>query len=342
MKKILYVIVITSISLSINLCDSCGRKNEKKFEVKTEQIKDIKKNVNTTIFRYEKDLFSLNVNKFSDELKILQKKYPFFLEGNIEDPKNQKQLYDFITDPLTKEIYQTTMKKFPDISNIKADFDDAFSYYAYYYPNNKIPIVYTYVSSLDYQLPIKYLDSIMIIALDMYLGADCKYYSQLGAPAYITSRYSKEYIVADCIKEMAFTNMQFENAKVTLLDQMITEGKRLYFAESMLPETNDTILIGYPLLKLEWAKKNEANIWGYIIQNNLLFTTDSKKIMKFMGEAPFTSFFQKDSPGRIGAWVGWQIVRAYMNNNANSKLQDMLNEKNAQKILNISKYKPKK
>ena len=341
-RPLLFLLIATSLALFLSSCDSCSRNKEKKFAVKADKIKEIRAKVNTSIDRYEKDLFTLNPKDFENELARIQPKYSFFLSGNVHDYKNQQQLYAFISDPMTKEIYRETMKKYPDVNDLKAQLDDAFSYYNYYFPNQKIPKVYTYVSSLDYEMPIKFADSVLIIALDMYLGKDCKYYPQIGVPIYKSERCSKEYIVADCMKEMAYSQIKFDNSRITLLDEMINEGKRLYFAEAMLPHENDTIIIGYPAKKLQWAQQNEANMWGYIIENKMLYTTDSKIIMKFINEAPFTSFFTNDSPGRVGAWIGWQIVRAYMNNYKNANLPELLSETNSQKILTLSKYKPKK
>jgi hypothetical protein len=341
-RQILFLLIVSSLGLFLSSCDSCSRNKEKKYAVKADKIQEIRAKVNTTIYRYETALFNLNPKDFGNELARIKPTYSFFLSGDVRDPKNQQQLYAFISDPITLEIYRETMKKYPDVTALKAQFDDAFSYYNYYFPNQKIPKVFTYVSSLDYEMPIKFADSVLIIALDMYLGKDCKYYPQIGVPIYKSERCSKEYIVADCMKEMAFSQIKFDNSRVTLLDEMINEGKRLYFAEAMLPNENDTIIIGYPQKKLEWAQKNEANMWGYIIENKMLYTPDSKIILKFINEAPFTSFFTNDSPGRVGAWIGWQIVRAYMNNYKNANLTELLNETNSQKILTLSKYKPKK
>lgn len=343
MKRfIIFTTLAILIGISFSSCDSCSRKKDKKFAVKADKIKEIRAKINTTIYRYEKDLFTLNPKEFGNELARIQPKYPFFLNGNVQDPRNQQQLYGFINDPVTQEIYKETIKTYPNLDDIKLKFDESFSYYNYYYPNKPIPKVFTYVSSLDFEMPIKYADTILIIALDMYLGKDCKFYKQSGTPLYKSARYSREYIIADCFKEMAYSHMKFDNSRVSLLDEMIIEGKRLYFAESMLPNEHDTTLIGYPLNKLKWAQQNEANMWGYIIDKELLYTPDTKIIMKFINDAPFTTFFANDSPGRVGAWIGWQIVRSYMNNNKNFTLEQLMNEPNGQKILNLSKYKPAK
>ena len=88
--------------------------------------------------------------------------------------------------------------------------------------------------------------------------------------------------------------------------------------------------------------KNEAHVWAAIISNRMLFTTDGKLIRSFMADGPFTAEFSKDAPARLGEWLGWQIVRKYFENQPNLSLQDVMTEKDPQKILNISGYKPEK
>ena len=63
-------------------------------------------------------------------------------------------------------------------------------------------------------------------------------------------------------------------------------------------------------------------------------------VSKFTGEGPFTTGFVKESPARTGVWIGWNIVKKYMDKNANISLDQLMHETDAQKILSLSKYKP--
>ena len=70
---------------------------------------------------------------------------------------------------------------------------------------------------------------------------------------------------------------------------------------------------------------------------------DPKLIPRFISPAPFSKFYleiDNESPGRVGAWIGWQIVRSYMKNNEVSLPQ--LLHTSAKEIFEKSKYKPKK
>jgi uncharacterized protein YjaZ len=75
----------------------------------------------------------------------------------------------------------------------------------------------------------------------------------------------------------------------------------------------------------------------------MLYSVDAKLVPRFLSPAPFSKFYleiDNDSPGQVGAWIGWQIVRSYMKNNDIS-INELLN-KNAKEIFEQSKYKPKK
>ena len=88
---------------------------------------------------------------------------------------------------------------------------------------------------------------------------------------------------------------------------------------------------------------HEEQIWMYFIEKNLLFDTNSKLSQRFIDNAPFSKFYtaeDKATPGRIGVWLGWQIVTSYMQHNDVS-LQELL-KKDSEEIFNKSKYKPKK
>ena len=127
------------------------------------------------------------------------------------------------------------------------------------------------------------------------------------------------------------------------MDIIVSEGKKLYMVDCYLPEVIDSQKIGYTQNELDWITTNEAQIWKYFIENKLLYSTDAELNKRFVEDAPFSKFYidiDKDSPGRVGVWLGWQIVRSYMNNNSVT-LQQLL-QTSGEEIFKNSKYKPKK
>ena len=65
-------------------------------------------------------------------------------------------------------------------------------------------------------------------------------------------------------------------------------------------------------------------------------------VNQFINDAPFSRFYleiDNESSEMIGKYIGWQIVKSYMNNNDISLMQ--LLKKSPSDIYNNSKYKPK-
>ncbi len=342
MKNTLYILIISFLVIAFI---SCRNKNNKPLpKIDKKEVNNIKEKLNINIFRYEQALFSMNQTNMPDELNKLKSDYAFFLGDNPSTPENMKQLKSFLNYNVHQDLYKAVKKQYPDLSFLEDDFSNALSLIKYHFPDTKIPKIYTAILGLNYDMPIIYEDSVLVIALDMYLGSDYYYYKKLGpqVPQFIIRRFSKEYILSDCMKTMSYKYMQFNRNTNSLLEEMIIEGKRWMFAEIALPELSDTIISGYTLKKLQWAQENESDIWTFLIEKNYLYSSDNKLLIKFVYDAPFTAYFGNNSPGQIGAWIGWQICRSWVKNNPDTKITDLMNEKDAQKILKESKYKPRK
>jgi hypothetical protein len=126
----------------------------------------------------------------------------------------------------------------------------------------------------------------------------------------------------------------------SLFSNMIHQGKVQYFIDALFPEANDTLKMGYTKEQVNFCRENEAKMWTYMAEHKMLFTTDRMSIKRFIDDAPYTSSFSEQSPGRTGAWLGWQIVRAYMKAHPETKLPALMANQNFQEILNQSGYQP--
>ena len=328
MKNLRVFLFLTIILFSCN-------SNRHDVDLSGVKIDDIK------IKRYGKALFSIDQNNIKAELSELSDEYFFFIGKEFEDTLNLVKIHDYITDSSMIEISLACNAKYSDLNDIEKQLTSAFRHYKYYFPEKSIPEVYTYLSGLYYEYPIQVVDGVMIIAIDMFLGLDFLPYWQIGLPKYQIRRFEKEYIVNDCMNEIMLT--EFNNPpEKTFLDKMINEGKRLYFLEAIMPETPDSIKIGYTKSQMNWCKNNESNIWAFFIENELLYSPDFQYTSKFITDGPFTSAFSNESPAKIGSWVGWQIVKAYMDNNEGVSLKELMKITDSQQFLSNSKYKPRK
>jgi hypothetical protein len=186
-------------------------------------------------------------------------------------------------------------------------------------------------------------DSLLGIGLDRYLGADCEYYPRLNIYKYIASRMTPENIVPDCMYGWGASEWDFSALKYSadnVLTEIIHEGKLKYFEKCMLPETSDEIIFGFTPDQMKFCRNNESQMWQYLIENNLLFNSDQLTIRKLTGEAPFTGYFTKESPGRAAVWVGFRIVESFMMKNQGTKIEEMIKNTDIQGILEKAKYSP--
>jgi hypothetical protein len=338
--KIRYTIILF-ILLAIPSFVSC-KKNTNKVRIGTVKAE-------IEIKRLEKDLFSINPEEISGRVPELKKKYGNFLQlfsyvintGDINDSSFGDYLAGFCTDRQNNELYSLTLKIYPELGSVERDLEDAFSHYLYYFPGKVVPKVYSCITGFNNSIITG--DSVLGIGLDRYLGADCEYYPRLEIYSYMSARMTPEYIVPDCIygwgaSEWDFISMRYPADNV--LAEMIHEGKLKYFEKCMLPETGDEIIFGFTSDQMKFCRNNEAQMWQYLVENDLVFKTDSFIIRKLIGDGPFTSYFTNESPGRAAVWIGFRIVESYMAKNKGTSLESLMNDVKIQQILEKARYDP--
>ena len=212
-----------------------------------------------------------------------------------------------------------------------------FQYIRYYFPDFRVPPVKTFVSGLSQDVFVN--DSLMVLSTDFFVGPEAAY--RPNVPGYILQRYTPEHLLPTVALSISSKYNQKQLTNQTMLGEMVQFGKALYFAEKVLPCTADSLLIGYSDKEMAGVYFNEGKIWAHFIEKKLLYNTAPFTIQKYIGERPNIPEIDKTCPGRVGAWVGWQIVRKYMSEHPNVTLKQLMAEKNAQRILNESRYRPK-
>jgi uncharacterized protein YjaZ len=107
-----------------------------------------------------------------------------------------------------------------------------------------------------------------------------------------------------------------------------------------LPQLADSLKTDYTQRQLNGCYNQEAEIWNYFVQNNLLFITDPIQVRDYMQDGPYTEVFGNASPGFIGQFVGWQIVKKWMSTHKEITLSQLVNMPEKQ-IYDEAKYKPR-
>jgi hypothetical protein len=339
-KTILHTHLIFLFLILTLAFQSCKNKNQGVVMPAQPEVKATEEKI--VIKRYEKALFGLDKKHLKQGMATLYPEYANFLGNQWQDTINILRIYNFLNDPNIKELYDLTIMKYPDVMFLEKDLTDAFNRFRQAYPEKSVPHVFTYVSGLDIDNPVYYSDTAMAIGLDIFLGNDVLAYPKAGIPKYKTERFTPEHILPQCMLAVSDNLVRFDEKRNTLLDQMIMAGKALYFLDVTLPDIKDEFKIGYTPGQLKWSRENESKIWAFIIEHQLLFSSDPQGVTKMMTDAPFTAGFAAESPGRLGAYMGWQIVRAYMKEADNVTLRQLMEDTDAQKILKVSRFKPGK
>jgi gliding motility-associated lipoprotein GldB len=337
MNRLLYLLFIVFLLSGFAGC----KKNRLKVD-----ISELKENVE--VVRFDNELFSLTRNDTTNAIVELSNRYPEFFNlftykviqiGGIGDEYFMDAMKLFLADTMIFNVKTLVEEEFSDFDKIGKQLNSAFKYYKYHFPKKEVPTIYTYVSGFNQSVVTA--ENIIGIGLDKYLGRDCKYYKLLSStPMYKILNMYKEKIPADVAYAWGVTEFEHTNTATTVLDNMIHKGKLLYFVDALLPEMHDSVKIGYTALQLDWCKKNEAQMWSQLIEQKMLYSNNRMDIVRYTNDGPRTSGFPLESPGRAGVWIGWQIVREYMDKFPETTLPDLMKNTDYQQILNDSKYFP--
>lgn len=237
-------------------------------------------------------------------------------------------------DTLTMEVKRV----FGNEEKLKEEFTQAFKNLKYYFPEIYIPRIETAVSGFETDMYVS--DSLIIVGLDYYLGKGARFRPNMYE--YMLRQYNPGNIVPSTMLLFgidARINV-IDEANKTALADMIAYGKSFYFAKQIVPCTPDSVFIWYSSQEIEGARDNQDLIWARFIEDKLLYSTSHLLKQRYLGERPKTTEVGTECPGRIGQWVGWQIVKSYMKNNPDQTLPDLMKSGNPDKIFEESKYKP--
>lgn len=259
--------------------------------------------------------------------------------GKPDFPMIATNLERFASEANWRETQDQIDKVFPDMAEYDEDFKRAFRYYRYHFPQGVVPEVVYYNSGFN--VGVFPDEEFLGVGLEWFLGTENPVIQRLSPeefPMYFKNKLRPEYLVNNAVKGWLMVKHQELVTKEELMTLMIFHGKMMYLMDALFPDVTDEVKINYSTEELAWCSKNEFNIWTYLVEEEMLYATKPKELAGFFSDGPFTPAFQHGSPARTGVWLGWQIIRQYMDKNPEVTLEQMLRENNPQKILKF--YKP--
>ncbi|MGH2552204.1 MAG: hypothetical protein ACRDEB_00715 [Chitinophagaceae bacterium] len=304
------------------------------------------------IERFDQSFFSIDTNHIQDGLRKVQQKHPDFyfdfmreilgVSGSDTSLNTLLVTREFLRGYLP--IYDTLQLIYSKTNKLQKELENGFQFVTYYFPEYKTGKAVLFVGPFDAP-GVAATHSGIAIGLQQYAGKDFSVYHSIPGqelfPLYISRRFSSEYITANCMKAVTEDIFPDQSPGKPLIEQMIEKGKQWYLLDKFLPAAPDSVKTGYSQKQLNWCRENEGLIWTYIVKNEDLNSLNPAIIQTYIGEGPFTQgFSQEYSPGNIGHWIGWQIIKKFVSKNPGMKPQEIMTT-DARKIMETAKYKPK-
>ncbi len=299
--------------------------------------------MNVELIRLEKALQT--AKNPQDIVKVAQKNPTYFLDyqkrSGVPAQTMIADFYRISQSPYIDTLTQATNQYFGQMTDIQEEYKQAFRYVKHYFPTFMPPKIYTNVTGYGNDIFVS--DSLLIVGLDFFLGKNAPYQPP-NVPEYILQRLQKNYIVpTSCLFLSNKYNATLgQNGSTSMLDDMIYYGKSYQFVRMTNPQVPDSVITGYTAKQTEEVKANAEFLWAHFVEKDLFYEKSHLLKNKYLGESPFTHAISSECPGRIGRWLGWQIVRAYLKNNPDVSLSDLMKNTNTQEIFRKSNYRPQK
>lgn len=329
-----FIVKVIILGMAFAGCRNAGNPDVKNFR---QEVR---------IQRLDRDLF--NRDTLNPDLTTLRERYGRFLDvytggvlqlGTVADSGFRDLLCLFLRDSVMREVADTVGCRYPDLQQQERELADAWAYYRYYFPGQKIPGVYAGISGFNQSMIV---DTASIgIGLDNYLGEDCWFYDLLAIPIprYARKKMTDQDIVKDVLMAWLQRQFIFRPLKNDLISGMIYQGKLVYVLARLQPDQSGFRLFGFTPEQWTWCENNEKQIWQFLIENEYVFSTQQRLMLKYLNDAPYTSGMPVESPGKAVVWTGFRVVEKYMEKH-DFTLEELMKEQDYHKILRMSGYRP--
>ncbi len=279
---------------------------------------------------FEEAFFKMDTLKFEASLAKLVQQYPEFSEDYFNrilmmSPKKEaKSIRAFYKAYLP--IYLES-KKVHASKIATPQITEAIKRFHYFFPNYTLPkqIIY-FIGPLETYGNVVTKEGIAI-GLQLYLGSESSWYfsEQINTiyPRYISRQFAPEYIVVNSLQNLLNDYEPIALNGKKLVEQMVEIGKRQYIMTQCMPNAQDTLLMGYTANQMKAIKENTGDIWSFLSSQNRLFSVDPSIAKAILTESPYNDYFGEDIPGNVGKYIGYLIVKSYMDNQKKESKSDL-------------------
>jgi len=308
-------------------------------------IKQEKIEIDIPIYRFDKEFSYTNPQNYDKHLAQIESKFPKFIDYylsnhiamiNRNDSIKRDNILLFTSHSEVISFQEKIDNHFPNVIEISDKINESFGIYKYHFLEKEIPENIIFINAFG-SFGIDFYNNNLIIGLDFYLGEENPMFNTVFD--YLKTRYDEKFMIADAVEYWLSSEFIETQVTKTFLDELIFKGKIMYLMREFLPDEENNIIFRFSENELQWCESHEQNIWNEILKMDIMYKSDESNYISFFYDSPFTKGMPKESPGRLGYWVGFQIVNQYMNNEGVS-LQELMKNTNSQEILLKSKYNP--
>lgn len=245
--------------------------------------------------------------------------------GDVSDSSVFRAVSDFLADKYIARLEQRIAEKFMDKSKSEAKITDGFTYLKAHFPKEKYPKHVVFLNSL-FRSSAASFEADVAVGLEQYLGAKTDVIAELPTNEYYQwykDGMDAKFLERDVLASWISANHLPAPKSGSLSEFMIHWGKILYFVEAAFPKADKEIILRYTKQDYNWALENEAFYWDYLVKQNLLFVLDERTKANMLHEGPFTQGLPEKGPDRLGQFLGWRMVKQYMENNSDLTLSEL-------------------
>jgi len=207
------------------------------------------------------------------------------------------------------------------LDSVEIELGSAFAKLKKLAPEEPIPHIYGVV--LPFSQSVITTDSVVLVGLNHYLGPDFEGYE--GFYDYVRRTKTKRMLAIDVVEAWLSSRYPFETkSDATLLEKMLYYGAVLNVLTELFPETPMATLMRMTPDDEVWLNENLRNVYRSMLEKKMLFSTDPVIASKLLNPSPGSFVISRDAPAMTGRFLGFSIVRSYIENNPDADIMGTL------------------
>jgi hypothetical protein len=233
--------------------------------------------------------------------------------GKLSDTAFYSSMNAFLKDPYVQRVENRISEKFNDLGPHRNTIRQGFQHLRYHLPECKVPEQVVFMNSFFASNAFS-TEKQIGIGLERYLGGETDVIQELPPDQFyqwMKERLDDKFLARDAVCSWIMTHI-VDDVNGNLAEHLIRWGKIIYLTEAAYPNEDPAIIMRYSQDGLKWAIDHEYDVWTYLVQEKLLFKLDEKVRINMINDGPFTVGLPEKGPDRLGQFIGWRMVRKYM------------------------------